>query len=94
MTTEMYAVYHVFDVEGEFGDPIENRRLVALCANKDLADNYARKFDCTHAYKDEFLQLFCGQLEVEELDIPIVDEGTIPESPWEKTSPENQAMWG
>ena len=91
---EMYAIYHVFDVEGEFGDPIEKRELVAISANKALAEKYAEEYDCTHAYKDEFLQLFCGQLEVEKLDIPLVDEGTIPESPWEKTSPENQAMWG
>ena len=86
----MYAVYHVYETEGEFGDAIGQEELVALCDNETLAKEWAKKFDRTHVYDKSYDELHCGTLLVRSLnDIFVLTEKTKNISPWEKIDLDN-----
>ena len=78
-----YAIYHIYDVDGGFGDAVEVEDLVALCESKTLAEEYVKKHDKTHVYEEPYDVLTCGHLVVRDLShVKVITKENIEESPW------------
>ena len=70
----MYGIYHVYDVDGGFGDAVEKKDLVALCFNKEVAEQFVAKYSNEHVYDQPYCALMCGKLIVKDLgQLPIID---------------------
>lgn len=63
----LYGVYHMYDVDGGFGDAVGKENLIKIFATKELADAYAKKWDNTHVYDQPYSCLYAGALRVREL---------------------------
>lgn len=83
----MYAVYHVYDVDGGFGDAVERDDMIAIFPTEELAKAYVAKWNNPHVYAVPYQELQCGLLEVRILP-PMMNEKDIDRSPW-AFDPEN-----
>lgn len=59
----MYGVYHIYDVDGGFGDAVEKEDLICVFENQIDAVNFKCKYENPHVYDDPYTSLFCGKLE-------------------------------
>lgn len=79
----MFGVFHLYDVDGGFGDAVSKSELVAICEDENLANEYAKNFDKTRVYDKPYAELECGTLVVKNLDrVLVVTEETKNVSPW------------
>ena len=67
MKNSIFGVFHVYDVDGGFGDAIRTQRLICVCISKEEATEVARNFSSEHVYLVPYAELECGKLVVEEL---------------------------
>lgn len=67
MKNSMFGVFHVYDVDGGFGDAIGSKDLICVCVSKEEAEEVARTFSNPHVYDVPYAELKCGDLVVEEL---------------------------
>lgn len=78
----MYAIIHVWDTDGGFGDPVEQEQVVALCYDKDLADKFVEKYSNSHIYDAPYAYMNCGMLIVEDYgELPIIEEKHLTNRP-------------
>lgn len=63
----IYGVYHLYDVDGGFGDAIPQRDLLCVFLNKEEADKFAKQYENEHVYDTPYAPLYCGTMVVEEL---------------------------
>ncbi len=79
----MFGIYHVYDMEGDFGEAIPEYELIAVCEDEDFANEWAKTFDRTHIYEKSTDDLQCGTLKVESMDRIIrLTEENRNVSPW------------
>ena len=64
----MYGVFHIFDVDGGFGDAIDNEELIGVTADLNEAKNFVEKYSLEGAVYDiPYAALSMGKLEIREL---------------------------
>ena len=62
----IYGVYHLYDVDNGFGDPIPQRDLLCTFLNKEEAEKFAKEYENEHVY-NPYADLYCGTMVIEEL---------------------------
>lgn len=60
-----FGVFHLFDVDGGFGDSISKEDLICTFNSEEEAKNFIKKYEKPHVY--DFPYHACGTLEVREL---------------------------
>lgn len=87
----MFGIYHMYDVDGGFGDAVTRDDLIALCDDEKMANEYAERFNATHVYDTPYADLYCGELEVRDLNnLIVITKDNEHTSPWDSTIwPEN-----
>ena len=63
----IYGVYHLYDVDGGFGDAISQKDLLCVFLNKEEAEKFAKEYENEHVYDTPYAPLYCGTMVVEEL---------------------------
>ena len=72
--TEIYEVYHCFDVDGGFGDAVYEESKVATFESKEDAETFVEKFKNPHVYDSPYADLNCGSLYVRKAKV--ISKGT------------------
>lgn len=62
-----FGVFHIFDVDGGFGDAIPQEELICTFNSEEEAKGFIKKFEKPHVYDCPYQCLECGQLELREL---------------------------
>ena len=62
-----FGVFHIFDVDGGFGDAIGQQELICIFDTEEQANEFKTKFEKPHVYDRPYQALECGKLEVKEL---------------------------
>jgi len=78
----MYGIYHMYDVDGGFGDAVPKQELVATCESEEIAKKYCEKHDKNHIYDRPYADLYCGKLVYGKINVPVITEENIELSPW------------
>lgn len=60
-----FGVFHIFDVDGGFGDSISKEDLICTFNSEEEAKNFIKKYEKPHVY--DFPYHACGTLELREL---------------------------
>ena len=63
----MFGVFHKYDVDGGFGDAIEESDLICVFKTVEEANDFVEKYEKPHVYDVPYCELYCGVLEVQEL---------------------------
>ena len=63
----IFGVFHVYDVDGGFGDAVGCKDLLCVFASKEEANAFVKTYSKPHIYEVPYLELECGRLVVEEL---------------------------
>lgn len=66
---KVFEVYHVYDVDGGFGDAIGTEELVAVFENFNDANDFMEKFRNPHVYESPYSDLTCGDLRIRECKV-------------------------
>lgn len=85
---KIYNVFHHYDDEGNFGDPISQKDLVASFMDEEDAKAFASKYSNPYVY-NSYYGLTCNKLKIEEMEIITHDEFDI-----DKTPEDYGALWG
>lgn len=64
-----YDVYHIYDIDGGFGDAVYEESKVATFESKEDAEKFVEKFNNPHVYYKPYDELNCGILEIRESEI-------------------------
>ena len=59
---EIYQVVHVFDVDGGFGDAIEEQETLVTFDNLDDAKKFVERYSNPFVYDHPYADLHCGEL--------------------------------
>lgn len=62
---KIFGVFHIFDVDGGFGDSISKEDLICTFNSEEEAKNFIKKYEKPHVY--DFPYHACGTLELREL---------------------------
>ena len=62
-----FAVFHIFDVDGGFGDAIAQKEIICIFDTEEEANAFKTKYEKPHVYDCPYQSLECGILEVMEL---------------------------
>ena len=68
----IYNVVHYYDVDGGFGDAIQQEEVLFTTSNKEVAEKFVHKYSNKHIYCTHYDDLYLGELVVREM--PIVDK--------------------
>ena len=69
MEKELYAIYHVYDEDGGFGDAVTIRDMVgAVWATKEELDAFLKQWDKPEVCGMPYDTLFCHAIEAEALE--------------------------
>ena len=63
----MYGIFHVYDVDGGFGDCIGQKDLLFVVESEEVAKAYCEKWSNPYVYDTPYAYLSCGELVYEEL---------------------------
>ena len=66
---KIYQVVHEFYTDGGFGDAIWQREVVAVFEDLDDAKAFVERFEKPHIYDKPYDNLWCGQLEIDEVNV-------------------------
>ena len=66
---KIYVIEHCYDVDGGFGDAIPTRMSICAFKTKEQAEVFVSKNSNPHVYGHPYDDLYCGELEIEELDV-------------------------
>lgn len=75
--SKIFAVYHVYDVDGGFGDAIGQKKLLFTTPDENVAKKYVKDNSNDHIYDIPYSELHCGELIYEELPTTIPDPNTL-----------------
>ena len=64
---KLYGVYHVYDVDGGFGDAVSCCDLIGTTTSKEDAEEFVRKYNNPHVYSSPYDDLMCHELIIQEL---------------------------
>lgn len=64
---KIFGVFHIFDVDGGFGDAIPQEDLICTFNSEEEAKNFIKKYEKPHVYDIPYQSLECGKLELREL---------------------------
>ena len=62
-----FGVFHIFDVDGGFGDAIAQKEIIRVFDTEEEANAFKTKYEKPHVYDIPYQSLECGRLEVIEL---------------------------
>lgn len=79
MNKTVYAVFHIYDVDGGFGDAINQEDFVFATEDKEAAEGYVEKHSNPHVYSVPYDSLMCGELVIREIKT-ITPDLSVP--PW------------
>lgn len=65
----IYQVKHLYDTDGGFGDAIGCSETIAIFSKPEDAEAFKKKYEKPHAYDKPYSYLFCGELEVVEMEV-------------------------
>lgn len=65
----IYNVYHLYDVDGGFGDAVDKQTLLFTTDNKEIAEDFVSKYDNDHIYDIPYAELHTGKVVVEEVNM-------------------------
>ena len=72
----MYIVVHMYDVDGGIGDAIVREDVICGFPTKKEALDFADRYNNPHVYETPYDDLWCGMLEVRELNMtPPTEDG-------------------
>ena len=64
---KIFGVFHIFDVDGDFGDAISQEELICTFNSEEEAKDFIKKYEKPHVYDIPFHALECGKLKLREL---------------------------
>ena len=65
---KMFGVFHLYGVDGGFGDAISREDLLFVTADGEKAQKYVDKWSRPHVYSSPYNDLYRGELVVKPLD--------------------------
>ena len=68
MNNELYLVKHRYDVDGGYGDAVEQNELIAIFRTREDAEAFVKKFEDPHIYDTPYNDLRCGILYIEAME--------------------------
>lgn len=80
----MFGVYHLYDVDGEFGDAVCKEDLIALFACEDDANKFVLDHQNPHVYDRPYCDLVCGELVVRPIHVYAHGEAPVKKYWWEE----------
>lgn len=78
---KVYNVYHVYDVDGGFGDAVETDVLIATFENEDDAKAFVEKYSKPEVYDRPYSELWHHKLVISETEIITHAEFDINKAP-------------
>ena len=66
---KVYAVYHIYDVDGGFGDPVYQDECICILKDKEDALALKEKLHNPRVYDVPYSQLYCGEIEIREMKV-------------------------
>jgi len=72
---KIYQVFHVYDVDGGFGDAVMRQDIIATFECYEDAKAFVDRFSKPHVYDKPYAKLSCGELVIYESDV--VGKGAI-----------------
>lgn len=77
----IYLINHVYDVDGGFGDAVSCEDTMFATENKDLAEQYVKKYSNPEIYDSPYSDLYRHELIIKEYDL---EEPDLERNPWEE----------
>ena len=78
---KIYNVYHLYDVDGEYGDAVYAETLVAIFASETDAKAFVAKYDNPYVYEKPYQELWCNHYVIRETEIITHEEFDINKTP-------------
>ena len=78
---KIYNVYHLYDVDGGFGDAIPKSEMVAIFESKADAEAFVEKYNKPYVYDKPYDTLWCNEYVVTETEIISHKEFNINKTP-------------
>lgn len=78
---KMYGIFHIYDVDGGFGDAVSCSDLLFVTDSEEAAEAYAQKWSCQHVYDEPYAELERGLLIVRE--VPFLTDEDASVSPFD-----------
>lgn len=66
---KIYNVYHLYDVDGGFGDAVPTSELVATFESKADAESFVEKYHNPCVYDIPYAELYCNAYTIMEMEI-------------------------
>lgn len=79
MDKTVYTVFHIYEVDGGFGDAVAQEDFVFATEDKEAAEGYVEKYNNPHVYSVPYDSLTCGELVIREIKT-ITPDLSVP--PW------------
>lgn len=72
----MFAIIHVYDVDGGYGDAVQTSDIIGVVETRKEAEAYCKKYSRERVYSKPYARLYCGALDC--VPIPRLDLNTPP----------------
>lgn len=76
----LYGIFHIYSVDGGFGDAVPKEDLLFVTDSEDLAKEYVKKWSHPYIYDTPYQALTCGRLgycEIEQLYTGEIDQSPM-----------------
>lgn len=74
---KIYQVIHLFDVDGGIGDAVKKEEIIATFSNKNVAEDFVKKYNNPHIYDTPYAALYCGRLIIKDIEVLDNDSAKI-----------------
>jgi hypothetical protein len=80
---KLYNVYHVYDVDGGYGDAVGEENFVVAFERETDAKAFVEKYSKPYVYKRPYEELYCNEFTIRETEIITHAEFDINKTPKE-----------
>lgn len=64
---KIYGVFHIYDVDGGYGDAIQQVEMVGITASLKEAEEFVLRYNNPHVYFKPYDKLYCHKLVIREV---------------------------
>ena len=66
---KIYIIYHDYDVDGGYGDAVDQHEILWICKDEEEAKAYVERWDNPKVYDKPYASLYTNALHYEEHDL-------------------------
>lgn len=78
---KIYNVYHVYDIDGGYGDAVREKDFVAAFVSETDAKAFVEKYNAPYVYDEPYNSLCCNEYCIRETEIITHEEFDINKNP-------------